>query len=159
MRERYFFDRLFKGNLFVVFCVIFTIGLMIQTISSIMLDEELDLVSSVATFALFTGAPITALAIPRFLLQINYINEKSYNFLDSILMHYIISCILLIIFIFILRIFIYLPQTPHSDTLIFFTIGYIAVTVASMIICWIQTATANKNLKKINDFQNQKGLK
>ena len=153
MRRRYSFDRLFEGNLFTVFCVIFTIMIIQQAVVSVIVDATLDFAQSALSMAAYTSVPLITMGVPRFLVNKNYISEKVFGFFNSILSHYITSCALLMGYVFILRQLIDIPQNAYFETLIFFTFGYIAVTVGAIIICFFQTVAANKNLKKIQTLQ------
>jgi hypothetical protein len=103
--------------------------------------------------AAYTGVPIFALGFPRHLFAKNYIGEKTFDFFNSILVHYIASCILLMPYAALLRVFTEVSRNIYLETIVLFTIGYIIVHIGATVVTFVQIQTANKNLQKIHDSQ------
>jgi len=150
MKKKYYFDGLFEGNLFIVFCVIFSIAIIINALINMLFGSMNDFTAMALQMAAYTAAPIFALGFPRHLSAKNYISEKSFDILNSILAHYITSCILLMPYAAILRVFADASRLIYLETIVFFTVGYIIVHIGAVVVTFVQIQTANKNLKKIH---------
>jgi len=151
MKKRYYFDGLFEGNLFIVFCVIFSVIIMVQALINTILGTTAEFSALTLQLAAYTGVPMFVIGFPRHLFAKNYISEKVYDTLNTILAHYIASCFLLMLYSAMLRVFTEVSRNIYFETIIFFTAGYIVVHIAAIIVTFVQIQTANKNLKKIHD--------
>jgi len=150
MKKKYYFDGLFEGNLFIVFCVIFSMVTLVQLFMNMVFGVSTDLSAIALQMAAYTGAPIFALSFPRHLFAKNYISEKTFDFLNSIFAHYIVSCILLMPYAAMLRVFTDASRNIYLETVILFTAGYIVIHIGAMIVTFVQIQKANRNLKKIH---------
>jgi len=152
MIKRYSFEKLFEGNKLVLFCIIYTISIVIATISSHVANAPfyLTLDGMVASF-LYLSAPILPLSLCQHLFQLKYIDEKSYHFWVGIPVHFVVSSVLLMFIVFMLGI---LRQAnfgiaAYLSILGNYAITYIIIMAGGIVIDLIQTANVNNNLKKI----------
>jgi len=97
----------------------------------------------------FLGAPILPLTILQYLWKSNVINDKDYLLWGGIPLHYLISCGLIVFFTFLRSLFEPIPQGAYLNTFINYTMVYAVILIGAVVIDLTQTATANKNLKKI----------
>jgi len=81
----------------------------------------------------------------------NSLLDKILSFGGGVPSHYIASLGLLMLYVFILRLFVDMSQRVYVETLIFFTGGYGVVNIVAAIIALGQIRKANKNLKKIHE--------
>ena len=151
MKKRYYFDGLFEGNLFIVFCVIFSMIIIANALMNMLFDTAAEFSRVALQMAAYTGVPIFALGLPRHLFAKNYISERTFDFLNSILVHYIVSCILLMPYAAMLRVFTEVSINIYLDTIVLFTIGYVVVHIGATVVTFVQIQKANRNLKKIHD--------
>jgi len=150
MRKRHSFDRLFEGNMLVLFCVIFTVIIIVEVILATIRGSTVHLsVQSLIWHVIFISAPLLPLAIFQYLWRSNYIGERDYLFWVSIPLHYLISCGITLLYLFIRSFFVPLTQRIYLVVLINYSIMYIIILAGAVIIDLLQTAKANRNLRKI----------
>jgi len=154
MRKYYSFERFFEGNQLVRFCVLFTIAIAAEAVLSAIAGATIYLnIEYVIWTAVFLSAPILPLAVFQRLWKSNYISEKDYLFWLSIPLHYLVSCALILLFTFIQRFFLPLPISIYLLRFVYYTAGYIVIMIGAIIIDLMQTASSNKNLRKIQARQ------
>jgi len=156
MRKRRSYDRLFEGNIIVLYCVIFTVNIIVLTISSAIWGGIINLsVEFLIWNFVFISAPLLPLAIFKHLWRSNYIHERDYLLWISIPLHYLISCGLTLFFIFLQSIFTPLPQGIYLAAIANYTIMYIIIVTGAAVIDLMQTSTANRNLRTIQASQSK----
>ena len=154
MRRRYSFENLFEGNKVVLMCILFTTNIIIETISNTIGGRATYLsVGSLVWLIVYVSAPILPIAIFQRLRNSNFIDDKNYLFWGAIPLHYIVSCGLTLLFTFVRSFFESLPQSIYLVVFINYTIIYVIILISAVIIDITQTATANSNLRKIQEHQ------
>jgi len=152
MRKRYSFDRLFEGNMLVLFCVIFTVNVVIRIILAGLQGTAITLgVQSLIWSTVYISAPLLPLAIIQHLLRSGYMEERDYLLWISAPVHYLISAGLTVFYVFIQGLFMPLPERMFIFALVNYTIMYIIIVTGAIIIDLLQTARVNKNLRKIQE--------
>ena len=155
MRKRRSFDRLFEGNMLVVFCVLFTAAVILSAIINTIFGAEFTLsMRNIIVTAVFLSAPLLPLSICKHLLKANYITERDYLFWIGIPIHYFVSAGITMFYSLIWSIFEQIPPIVFLTTLIEFTVMYAIVIGGAVVVDFCQTSTANKNLRKIQASQN-----
>jgi len=145
------FEKVFEVSLFTMFCVIFSLWVLAQMSINIIFGQTSDFASTSFMFAAYTSAPIIALIPLRALTGKSGALEKIIGFGSGIPAHYIASLALLMLYVFVLRLFIDIHQRVYIETIIFFTGGYTIVNIVAAIIALGQIRKANKNLQKIHE--------
>ena len=154
MRKRYSFDSLFRGNKLVLMCVIFTVAIIIETVSNSIMGRATNLnIGSLIWGLLSIAAPVLPLALFQYLEKSDIISDKYNSLWFGIPMHYIISSGLQLFFMYLRGFFEPLPQGVYRGTLRQYTMVYIIILIGAAVIDLIQTATANKSLRKIQENQ------
>jgi len=150
MKNRYSFESLFESNKMVLLCVLFTINIIIETVSSAIWDRTTYLsIEFLIWNVVSLGAPILPLVVFQYLWKSNYINDKDYLLWAGIPTHYLISCGLILFSTFIRSLFEPLIQRAYIVSFINYTLVYAIVLIGAIVIDLMQTATANGNLRKI----------
>jgi len=156
MRKRYSFESLFEGNKIVLMCVLFTVSILIETISNTICGRTTHLSMEFLLWSFLNlSAPIIPIALFQFLWKSNYIRDKDYLFWACIPLHYLISIGLIMVFTFIRTFFE--PWTHEFNvylmTFINYTAVYIIIITGAIVIDLVQTSTANRNLSIIQASQ------
>lgn len=153
MSKRRSYDRLFEGNILVVYCVLFTANIIFLTILSTLQGGTIILsIELLMWHFTFLSAPLLPLTLFKYLWQSNYIDEKKYLFLIGIPIHYLLSAGLTILLLFVQGIFFGpFPLRLHLINLLNYTVVYGLVIAGAMIIDFMQTSKANKNLRIIQE--------
>ncbi|MCL1863826.1 MAG: hypothetical protein FWF78_09705 [Defluviitaleaceae bacterium] len=160
MMKRRPYDRLFEGNILVLYCVIFTANIIFITLLSSVRGVEFTLnIRILVWMFVFLSAPLLPLWVFKRLWQSDRIPENSYIFWISIPAHYVISSGLTLIFVFIQGIFEPLPRIVYLYSLIQYTIMYAIVIVSAVIIDLMQTSKVNRNLQIIQKSKKRGALK
>ncbi|MCL2285711.1 MAG: hypothetical protein FWC32_05025 [Firmicutes bacterium] len=152
MSKRYAFDRLFEGNKLVLMCVLFTVSIISAAISSTITGVQIYLsLRFVIVNLVFLSAPVIPLAAAQHLLNKKRISENSYYFWVGIPIHYFVSCGLLTFYLSLFHLFQPGTIRAYVNTVINFSVGYAAIGLGAAAIDLIQTASANKHLRKIRE--------
>lgn len=152
MSRRYAFDRLFEGNKLVLMCVFFTISIISATITSAITGEQIYLnLRSVITNIVYLSVPVIPLAVAQHLLNKKRISEEKYCFWVGIPMHYFVSCGILVVFLSIHHMFRPVSFRAYVESIIGYTFAYVVIILGAAVIDLIQTASANRQLKKIRE--------
>jgi len=151
MRKRYSFESMFDGNILVIFCVLFTVSMIFETIFSVIGGGTIHV--SMIWRTIWLSATLLPLALFQYLWKSHYIDERSYYFWVGIPMHYLISGGLLLLYLFIWGFFEHLTPNAYLITLANYTVGYMIVMGGAAVIHFMQTSRANKNLRKIQASQ------
>jgi len=153
MKKRYSFESLFEGNLFVLASVFYTVNIFVTVVvNSIAGSMENVSAPSLWDF-IFLGAIILPLAIWKS----DYIRKKEYPFWLGITVFYLTALGLVVFVTFVQGFLGELSERIYFYAFTNFTTVFSIVLVGAIIVDFMQTATGNKNLKKIQ--ANQKSLK
>jgi hypothetical protein len=143
---------MFEGNLLVLYCVIFTVSLIVMTIASTIWGGRIYLsIEFLLWNFVFISAPLLPLGVFKHLWKSNRIHERDYIFWVSVPLHYLISCGLTALFVFIQGLFMPLSQGVYFIALVNYTIMYAIILIGAAAIDLLQTSAANRNLKKIQE--------
>jgi len=156
MRKRHSYDRLFEGNILVVFCVIFTVSIFVTVILNTVFGGTFSMsIQNLIWTVVFISAPLLPLALFTHLWKSNCIAENDYLFWIGIPAHYAVSSALTMLFVFIQSRLHSLPLSTYLDALINYTVMYAIVVAGAVVVDLLQTGTANKNLRKIQARQRE----
>jgi len=152
MRKRYSFESLFEGNKIVLMCILFTVSIIIATITNTVGGRTTYITIKFLLWSVLNlSAPIMPITIFQHLWKSNFINDKDYLFLASVPLHYLISLGLILFYTFIRGFFE--PWTHEINVYIMsfinYTAVYIIIVIGAIVIDLVQTSTANKNLRII----------
>jgi len=156
MRKRYSFEGLFEDNKIVLMCVLFTVNIIIETISNTIGGRATYLSVEFLLWSILNlSAPIMPIWIFQFLWKSNVIKDKDYLFWASIPLHYLISIGLILLYTFLRSFFESWTHeiSVYLMTFINFTMVYVIIILGAIMIDLFQTSTANKNLRMIQDSQ------
>ena len=154
IRKRYSIDRLFEGNKLVLMCVLFTANTMIQMILAEIIGIQFNLSSRAIIWQfVYVSAPVLPLAVFQHLWESGRIDENNYLLWTGISLHYVISCALTVLIVFIQSFFMPLPQGVYFAMIATYTTGYIIVLTGAVVIDLIQTSKINQKLQIIQASQ------
>ena len=157
MRKKYSHEKLFMGNKFILLCVLFTINITLQGFIIAINEGQVDFtLEFVISNFIIVSAPILPLAVLDFLLR-HYIDEEHFIAKIAIYIHYPISLGLLLLFTFFFNLINSVPSELSMlvRVAVNYTIVYIGIVAGAMLIAFMQTSTANKQLKSIHESQNK----
>jgi len=151
MKKHDFFERFLDISLPVLFCVIFTIVIIIEAITNTIVGAEVNLgIDFVVWVCVFLIAPILPLALLKRLWKSTYIAEKNQLYLGSLLLHYLISCGLMMFFTFMQGFFEPLQEGLYLFRFVMYTAIYVVTIIGAIIIDLARTANDNENLRKLH---------
>ena len=156
MKKNFSLKILDECNLLVLFCIIFTIGMMFEAIMSSIRGAPVYFnIEFIFWSSAFYSAPILTSAIFKQLWKSNYIAEKDFLYWLDIPLHYLATCGLIMFYTFIQGFFHSLPQRIYLIRFIYSTVFYVTITIGAIVIDLIQTGIANDNLRKIQEKEKQ----
>ena len=154
MKKHYSFESLFEGNKIVLMCVLFTVIIIFTTVSNAVMGRETYLSIWILIWAILSlAAPVLPMSLFQYLWKSDIVSDKDYLLWFGIPSHYIISSGLQLLFMFIRGFFEPLPQGIYLGVFIQYTVVYIITIIGAVAVDLMKTATANKNLRKIQESQ------
>jgi len=153
---------LFDMNPFILFCVIFSVTIVINgliihgLVLGVILGEPFYLsIGHLLDSAVLSAVPVVTLVLFGKVPFLKYFNDDERSPWISIPAHYIISSVLLMLFGLVLTISRAEPVPPseYLGLLGVYTQGYIIVVLAAAILEFSKIASVNNNLKKIQEGQ------
>jgi len=149
MKKRYSFESLFEGNLFVLACVLYTVS----TLVTVVVNTIAGSMENVSAPSLWDFIFLGAIILPHTIWKSDYIQKKEYPFWIDITAFYLTALGLVMFATFVQGFFDDLPDRSYFYTFINFTTMFFIVLVGAVVVDFMKTATANKNLKKIQISQ------
>lgn len=150
MKKHDFFEKFLTTSLPILFCVFFTITIIIEAVTNTIVGAGVYLrIEFIVWVSVFLIAPILPLVILRRLWKSTYIAEKNHLYWGSLLLHYLISCGLMMLFTFMQGFFEPLRQGLYLFRFGMYTAMYVGIMIGAVIIDLARTATDNENLRKI----------
>ena len=150
MRKKSIRLSVLNANPFVIFCIIFTVSIIVTVMSRI-LSGELHYISLIDTMDSFVicSAPIVTLVLFYRVPVLKYLSSDDCSRWISILVHYLISSGLLILSVFVMGLVMPVHADAYRNVIVAYTRGYAMVILVAIIIDVRKVAVANKNLRKI----------
>ena len=154
MRKKHTYTSVFNTNRFILFCVIFAIS-MIFTVGTGIFIGGLFYFNILDFFAvaIFCAAPSITFALFDHTPGLKYFRDDRCNPWLSILAHYLMSLVLMMLAVFVLGFFEPFYSSPHwnisGKMFAQYTPGYVVFTIGMIVIDVRKTAIANNNLKKL----------
>ena len=149
--------RLDGHNSLVLFCIIYTVGMMCESILGSIVGAPINIQFFIWS-SVFYGSPILSSVIFNQIRKAYPTTEKVFSFCFGIPIHYLATCGLIMFFTFIQSFFIKIPHWFYLIRFIYSTVFYAIILIGSIVIDLRQTGIANENLKKIQASQSeQKG--
>lgn len=142
----------FDMHPFILFCVMYTTTLVIASVLTVIFtDEQYVYTLNLFAYGLLCAAPVVTLMLFTHVPFLRFLNDDDCSPWVSIPVHYVISCVLVILTFLALDAVRSLDaQVSEYVSLIgVYTQGYIVVVLVAAVIEIFQTETVNGNLKKI----------
>jgi len=156
MNKRYTLDKLFEGSLSTTFCVIFAIGIIVDSFMHSITGAEVYFgVEFVVWSAIFYSMPVLSIALFRYLWKLDFIDEKKYTLWIAMPMHYLLSLGLVLFATFVQGFFESISLGLYIFRFVIFTAMYIAIVIGAVVIDLVQTANDNSNLRRIQARKNK----
>ena len=134
-KKRHSFHGLFEGNKVVLMCVLFAVNIVITAISGSLRGETADLsIEFVSWNFFYLTAPVLPLAIFQHLWESGRIKESDYLLWTGILLHFVISCGLILLYTFVRSFFEPLPQNIYVITVLNYIVGYAVIFCGAVVI-------------------------
>jgi len=154
-RNRYSIDRLFEGNKLVLMCVLFTVNVLILMISAALVGESINLTSRAIIWQfVFLSCAVLPLTVFQHLWESGRIDESNYLLWTGVSLHYVISCALTLLVVFVQSFFVALNQGVYIVVIVNFSIGYFIIIAGAIAVDLIQTSRLNQKLRRIQASQN-----
>ena len=149
----------FDMNPIALFCVIYAVtilinGVILGTLSNVAYISILHLIDN----AILCGAPIVTLILFKRVPLLKYFDDDECSPWISVPVHYVLSCVLLLLVGFVITIIRTAPA-PLADYLSLvgvYTQGYIIMVILAVVIEVTKMEGVNKNIKIIQDSQKRK---
>ena len=152
MRKHFSFIRLEGHNFLVLFCIIYTIGMMCESIMGSIVGAPINIQLFILSSALY-GSPILSSVIFKQIRKAYPTTEKVFSFCFGIPIHYLSTCGLIMFITLIQSFFIPIPHLFYLIRFLYSTVFYAIILIGSIVIDLRQTGIANENLRKIQASQ------
>jgi len=147
----------FDTNLFIMFCVIYAVMMIVSIAIGILSAESFYLSArQLIDQAIFCAAPVVTLALFRKAPFLKYFNDDDCSPYISVPTHYLISSAILLLAAFILARFDPVPISEYFSAIITYTQGYVIVVVLAILMEIHKIANVNRNLRKIQESKKNK---
>jgi hypothetical protein len=150
MKRKYTTLSVFDGNPLVVFCVFFTISILISLVINTILGGTVHFTAiGLINLAVLCATPIVTWTMFDYVPILKHLNDDTCSPWISIPVHFIFSSSVLMLFVFVRGLFLPWPPNAYWDMFFSYMNGYVVIVSGAIVIDLYKTATANKNLKKI----------
>jgi len=156
VNKRLSFLSVFEIKPFELFCILFTINVIIVTISSFIVEILIPFERVILDIIMFCGIPVLALMILGVESVSKRIDNMKNGMVIGLLLHFIMTIVLVVLSCFLLMLIAPLPDEFSLGAGIWNAVfsmvqSYVIVLLCAKIIDVHKTAQANKSLKIIQD--------
>ena len=156
MNKRLSFLSVFEVKPFELFCILFTISVILATISSFVVEIHIPFERVILDMIMFCATPVLALMILSMETISRRIDNTKNGMIVGLLLHFVITIVLVVLSCFVLILIAPLPDEFSLGAGILNAVfsmvqSYFIVLLCAKIIDMHKTALANKSLKIIQD--------